>query len=296
MGEIWVHSPSKAIGYWNQQELSDRDFHARINVNNVSESESSQVGYLRTGDLGFYFQNELFICGRQKDLIIVCGTNHYPQDIERTAENVIGNIVRAGCSAAFSIQSEHNPETESVVFVVEIRNDMLGKDACISACKSIKDAVASTHGVSLTSVCLLKQRTIPKTTSGKVARSWCRKAFIAKTLDIIYQFENSESGLNIAVSDDIAPIPTESTHPQVEHPPSTALTLEINNTLTPDEIKSMPLSQLIKQLEDLLVNISSSSGQTLVPSAVSNTVNTPLVALGLDSMTLVQFKGVLEKK
>ena len=289
-----MNSPSKALGYWNQKELSDRDFHAKLTNNNSKalddNSDVMEMGFLRTGDLGFYYQNELFICGRQKDLIIVCGTNHYPQDIERTAENVIANIVRAGCSAAFSVQSENNPETEAVVYVVEIRNETLGKDACIAACRSIKDAVASTHGVSLSSVCLLKQRTIPKTTSGKVARSWCRKAFIGKTLDILYQYDNSESG--VPISDNAEDVPVEPMNPNEQVLPS----LEMHKAVTPEEIKSMPISQLIRQLEDLLVSISSSSGQTLVPSAINNTANTPLVALGLDSMTVVQFKGVLEKR
>lgn len=94
VGEIWINSPSKADGYYNLEELSKEDFHAKLNVKDSSE-------YLRTGDLGFIHKEELFICGRKKDLIIIRGRNHYPQDLEHTIENN-GNI-RGGCVAAFSV-------------------------------------------------------------------------------------------------------------------------------------------------------------------------------------------------
>jgi acyl-CoA synthetase (AMP-forming)/AMP-acid ligase II len=109
-----VSSPSKALGYWNKPDVTKDDFCAKIN-----SSSAALTGYLRTGDLGFLHEGELFICGRLKDLIIVRGSNHYPQDIERSAE-VSHNSIRLGCSAAFAIKHEAT-HTETLVYVVEVK-------------------------------------------------------------------------------------------------------------------------------------------------------------------------------
>lgn len=108
VGEIWVTSLSKAAGYWNKPAVTTEEFHAQ-----PSGGTYAADGFLRTGDLGFMHRDELFICGRSKDLIIVRGSNHYPQDIERTAEKADKRI-REGCIAAFAV---HNSQahTESVV-------------------------------------------------------------------------------------------------------------------------------------------------------------------------------------
>ena len=116
VGEIWVKSPSKAAGYFNKEEETAINFRA-----NLSYESNDQVsdGYLRTGDLGFFHNKELFICGRLKDLIIVGGRNYYPQDIESTAEEV-SNKLRPGCSAAFSVDHLDHGE-EKVALVMELR-------------------------------------------------------------------------------------------------------------------------------------------------------------------------------
>ena len=144
VGEVWIRSPSKAQGYWGLEELTKEDFHAEytlpiksteisnaeeiIENNEILNPETKNIheivsintqGFLRTGDLGFLYKNELFICGRLKDLIIIRGTNHYPQDIERTAEKVT-DFIRLGCSAAFSIK-RIGDSTESVIYVAEVR-------------------------------------------------------------------------------------------------------------------------------------------------------------------------------
>jgi acyl-CoA synthetase (AMP-forming)/AMP-acid ligase II len=125
VGEVWIASDSKAQGYWNQAELSQHDFHAPIPRNLAAAevlSSATVGGFLRTGDLGFLLNGELFICGRMKDLIIVRGSNHYPQDIERTAEKQNnGDFIRAGCSAAFSLRGPQHRSTEEVVYVAEVQ-------------------------------------------------------------------------------------------------------------------------------------------------------------------------------
>lgn len=114
VGEIWVESSSKAQGYWGLPDLTKEDFQATLSADSAIDSRK----FLRTGDLGFYHNDELFICGRIKDLIIVRGSNHYPQDIERTAEHASSNI-RPGCSAAFAIKREQD-DTEAVIYVAEV--------------------------------------------------------------------------------------------------------------------------------------------------------------------------------
>ncbi len=100
------------MGYWGREDLTQLDFHARL------EGKEDHDGYLRTGDLGFMHNEELFICGRSKDLIIIRGTNHYPQDIERVAESCSPQI-RPGCSAVFAV-SIGNSRTEGVVLIAEV--------------------------------------------------------------------------------------------------------------------------------------------------------------------------------
>jgi acyl-CoA synthetase (AMP-forming)/AMP-acid ligase II len=113
VGEIWIHSPSKAAGYFDKPEQSKEDFHAHL------KGRQSTDGYLRSGDLGFLHNEELFICGRLKDLIIVGGRNYYPQDIEATAEES-SDLLRQGCSAAFTIDPTHEGG-EEVALVAELR-------------------------------------------------------------------------------------------------------------------------------------------------------------------------------
>lgn len=113
VGEIWIQSPSKAAGYFGKPEQTKEDFHAQL-----SEGETKD-GYLRSGDLGFLHNEELFICGRLKDLIIVGGRNYYPQDIEATAE-ASSDLLRPGCSAAFTIDPTHEGG-EEVALVAELR-------------------------------------------------------------------------------------------------------------------------------------------------------------------------------
>lgn len=120
VGEIWVASPSKAKGYWNQAELSQHEFHAPLPSNATQQGPAAGDGFLRTGDLGFMLNSELFICGRVKDLIIVRGSNHYPQDIERTAEQHQAGYIRAGCSAAFSLKGSDKSHTEDVIYIAEV--------------------------------------------------------------------------------------------------------------------------------------------------------------------------------
>jgi acyl-CoA synthetase (AMP-forming)/AMP-acid ligase II len=128
VGEIWIQSPSKAAGYFGKPELTKHDFHAQLrsgSTSNANDVLDDINGYLRTGDLGFMHNDELFICGRLKDLIIVGGRNYYPQDLEATAE-ASSELLRPGCSAAFTIDPTHEGG-EQVALVAELRDVPSGK-------------------------------------------------------------------------------------------------------------------------------------------------------------------------
>ena len=150
VGEIWIASHSKAKGYWNQPELSLHEFHAHVDrdTTNLTPMAAAAVadGYLRTGDLGFLYNSELFICGRMKDLIIVRGSNHYPQDIERTAEAAQADYLRAGCSAAFSLAGTVKHHTEAVVYIAEVTCvHLLCLDIDFKNCSTFARRVSSVH-------------------------------------------------------------------------------------------------------------------------------------------------------
>ena len=113
IGEIWIAGGSKCLGYWNNPELTLKMFHARL----VDDSPYDD-GYLRTGDMGFFHDGELFVCGRIKDMIILRGQNYYPQDIEEVVEKASG-LIRANCVAAFQIHEDSEP---ALAIVAEVKN------------------------------------------------------------------------------------------------------------------------------------------------------------------------------
>lgn len=184
VGEIWLGGQSVAQGYWNKTEISEETFQARI-------LPSEEGPFLRTGDLGFIRDGELFVTGRIKDLIIIDGFNHYPQDIEYTVEKS-HPALRKGCSAAFSIQLE---EQEKLIVVAELarhtayESDRIGPGAIH---KAIRSAVSKEQDLRVHEIILLKAGTIPKTSSGKIKRHACREGFLTNTLEV---WAPSESGL-----------------------------------------------------------------------------------------------------
>jgi len=183
VGEIWITSKSKAAGYFGKQTESAEDFLAGLNG---AGTEARR--YLRTGDLGFLHDGELFICGRLKDLIIIGGRNYYPQDIEATAEATSDNL-RPGCSAAFTIDPTH-PGEEEVALVMELREVPAASQVqqiCNQLADEVRAAVVQDHSLGISQIVFLKTKTVPKTTSGKIARAWCRRAFMAGTLQVVFK-------------------------------------------------------------------------------------------------------------
>jgi acyl-CoA synthetase (AMP-forming)/AMP-acid ligase II len=173
VGEIWVRGPSVGLGYWRRPNETAGTFEARLS----EPDQMAAAAYLRTGDLGFIRDGEVFITGRLKDLIIVNGSNHYPQDIEVTAENAHPSLRPAG-SAAFALEG---PTTERVGLVVEIDRSARGVDAR-EVVDTIRRAVAAEHQLVVATVALVRPGAIPRTTSGKVQRALCRARLAAGEL------------------------------------------------------------------------------------------------------------------
>lgn len=174
IGEIWVSGDSIAEGYWNQAEATAATFKAQI--------KGEETTYLRTGDLGFIDQGELYVTGRLKDLIIIKGRNHYPQDIERTVESS-SDFIRPSGTASFVV--EKNGE-EKLVILSEIErrywqnrsNSAENISEKPDLRQLIRRQVSQNHDLQTQHILLLKPGSIPKTSSGKIQRHVCRDNFL----------------------------------------------------------------------------------------------------------------------
>lgn len=190
VGEIWVSGPSVTQGYWNRPEETERVCRAVLN-------DTREGPFLRTGDLGFMQDGELFVTGRLKDLIIISGRNLYPQDIELTVEQS-HPALRSACCAAFSVDRTGE---EQLIIAAEVEprytpavrtppdgearaysNGRLPLDA-EAVVRTIRRAVAEQHDVRVHAVVLLRAGRMPRTTSGKVQRHACKAGFLKGTLE-----------------------------------------------------------------------------------------------------------------
>jgi acyl-CoA synthetase (AMP-forming)/AMP-acid ligase II len=175
VGEIWISGSHVTAGYWNNPAETEAVFHGHL-------AGSGEGPFLRSGDLGFMHEGRLYIGGRIKDLIIIDGANHYPQDIEFTVENS-HPLVRPGCTAAFPVDRE---ERERLVIVAELR-PRAPDGAAISleqVQQEIRQVVAAEHGLRADDMRFIKPRTIPKTASGKIQRRACRALYLAGRLEL----------------------------------------------------------------------------------------------------------------
>ena len=175
VGEIWVAGPSVAPGYWGNDAATREAFHRTL-------PGAPGRHYLRTGDLGFVRDDELFVTGRLKDLLIIHGRNYYPQDIEWTAEHA-HPVLRVGHGAAFSI--DHG-EGEQLVIVQEVER-RAGDLDLDSAIRAIRAEVAREHDLPVHAVVLVRAGALPRTSSGKIRRQSCKRAFEEGQLDALRQ-------------------------------------------------------------------------------------------------------------
>jgi acyl-CoA synthetase (AMP-forming)/AMP-acid ligase II/acyl carrier protein len=177
IGEIWVSGPSVTQGYWNRPVETAESFNVLLDR---AAKGVDKRPYMRTGDLGFFHQQELFITGRMKDLIIVHGRNYYPQDLEFTAERS-GRWLSSGRNAAFFIDSFGK---ESVVLIQEVESAAPVAELQ-GVMEKIRSAIFEEHELALHEVVLIKAGTIPKTSSGKIQRQACKAKYLNLEFEVI---------------------------------------------------------------------------------------------------------------
>ncbi|MGW5340591.1 long-chain-fatty-acid--AMP ligase FadD32 [Rhodococcus pyridinivorans] len=206
VGEIWLHGENMGIGYWGRKEETDNTFHNRITKRlaegSHAEGTPDDSKWLRTGDYGVYIDGELYITGRVKDLVIVDGRNHYPQDLEFSAQEA-SSALRPGFVAAFAVPANQLPRevfdndasglqfdvddsSEQLVIVAE-RAPGAGKADPQPIADAVRAAISSRHGVTARDVLLVPAGSIPRTSSGKIARRACKTAYVEGTLRGGYQ-------------------------------------------------------------------------------------------------------------
>ena len=177
IGEIWVHCQGLGSGYWKNPLATDETFRAEI----IGEEGKY---YMRTGDLGFLHKDELYITGRIKDLIIIRGSNHYPQDIELSVESS-HPLLRKGYSAAFSLLDDSE---EKLIIAVERERYYADEVDYEHVLRCIREAVSKEHNLRPHKILILRTGSISKTTSGKIQRQKCKKEWLSNDLIVLAEY------------------------------------------------------------------------------------------------------------
>ncbi|MEA2603212.1 MAG: hypothetical protein QOF89_4204 [Acidobacteriota bacterium] len=250
VGEIWVAGPSVAGGYWNRPEETERTFRAAL------AGVDGRL-FLRTGDLGFLLGGELFVTGRLKDLIIIRGRNHYPQDVELTAQRSHPALRPRG-GAAFSVEADGE---ERLVVVHELERHREGEAE--AAARSVRQAIAEEHDAQVHEVVLVAAGGVPLTSSGKVRRQACRDDYLAGRLAVVLRSGVGGEGAG-----------------EVPAPP-----LDANGLLAVEPAL---------RRDRLAADLRQRAARALRMPAESLDRAGPLVAAGLDSLAAAEFRGELE--
>ncbi len=248
IGEIWISSASVAGGYWQRPEETQEVFAARL-------ADTGEGPFLRTGDLGFVRNGELFITGRIKDVIIIHGLNHYPHDIELTVERC-HRALRPGCGAAFTCDVAG---VERLAIVQEVERSHVRKIDVDEVVTAIREAVAREHDLTVGVVSLLKPASVPKTSSGKIQRRACRELLLDGKLDALGGWCCPTTGVQEA-----APV-----NPSPQQP-----------TLSAEAVERWIIERLSERLN--------------IPDA-SFDANEPFLRYGLDSVSGVLLSGELSE-
>ncbi|NEP61535.1 MAG: AMP-binding protein, partial [Symploca sp. SIO2G7] len=174
VGEIWVSGGSVAQGYWRQIKQTEQTFRAHL-------ADTGKGPFLRTGDLGFLLDGELFVTGRIKDVIIIRGQNYYPQDIELTVQKS-HPALRVDCGAAFTVEYQ---DSERLVIAQEVERRYLRNLEVEEVIGAIRQEIVQEHALQPFAILLLKTSSTPKTSSGKIQRYACKAGFLENSLDVV---------------------------------------------------------------------------------------------------------------
>jgi len=273
VGEIWVAGETVARGYWNRPEETEKTFQAYL-------SDTSEGPFLRTGDLGFLRDRELFVTGRLKDLIIIRGRNLYPQDIERTAERSHPSL-RQGAIAAFSVEVAGE---EQLVIVQELQSRK-APDNAEEIISAIRSSIAQEYEVQVYGVVLIKPGSIPKTTSGKIQRRAACADFLADNLEVV-------ASSVLEISDFV----------EIEN----RLTREILLAAELEERQPLLEAYLLQQVNRRGIHSPANSQSRLKATEeefsihfsarekTQNIIDRPLSSFGLDSLRIFELKNQIE--
>jgi acyl transferase domain-containing protein/acyl-CoA synthetase (AMP-forming)/AMP-acid ligase II/acyl carrier protein len=255
VGEIWVSGGSVAHGYWGAPELSAETFSATL-------ADTGEGPFLRTGDLGFLHSGELFVTGRRKDLIIIRGTNHYPNDIELTVQDTNPALLR-GRGAVFSIAPEPGA-AEQLVVVQEVDPSRVSGEQADEAMQAIRAAVTANHSVRTHAVVLVQPLQLPTTSSGKIQRSACKQQYLDGELPVVAQWPSAAAAGAAAPSQAPAePVPAQAAP----------------GGRSADEIRAWLIERLAQDLELPVAEIDPAK---------------PFAFYGLDSIHAVRLSSALE--
>jgi acyl-CoA synthetase (AMP-forming)/AMP-acid ligase II/acyl carrier protein len=253
VGEIWVRGTSVARGYWNQDELNQEIFQAQL-ANGQASSNGSGERFLRTGDLGFQLDGQLYVTGRLKDVIIIRGRNYYPHDIERTAK-LSHEAVDLG--VAFSLEVD---DREQLVVVHQTNREHRRADFD-EVLRTIRTAIVNEHEIDPHAILLIRPVSLPITSSGKVQRQRCREQYLAGELSVSAEWTNSHD------------VPE----------PSDPILLVRPDFL--DGLSDATEDRLSLEVQEWLVQWLTARA-SLMPGAMGPT--TPFAELGIDSLTAVE--------
>jgi acyl transferase domain-containing protein/acyl-CoA synthetase (AMP-forming)/AMP-acid ligase II/acyl carrier protein len=254
IGEIWLKGPCVAHGYWERKELNSEVFGAFI--------KDEKGVYLRTGDMGFMWNNALYISGRLKEMMIINGANYYPQDIEATIQ-ASDAALQSNAGAVFSVEDESGKE-QLVAFQEITRTSATNFDpeALVDA---INRSVTQTHEVSLSAIAFISPGRIPKTTSGKIQRTLCKKLYETNEIDgLLYKWNAKDNRKSVVAT------PSK---------PS-------GQTILTKDPKAASLQQTMKQLIATAIGVNTSDIDT----------NTSFASLGLSSIQGIQLAEKLSSE
>ncbi len=254
VGEIWLRGKSVTTGYWNRDEENAEQFNASL--------ADGRGGFARTGDLGFVHEGQLYVTGRLKDVVILRGRNLFPQDIEATTRETIGP--EGGQAAAFAIDGGRG---EALAIVAELPR-RFDEGGAADLVRAIRRAVIDVHEVDPRSVWLVRQATVPLTSSGKIQRSRTREMFDASgdddsILNVRYRYDRASAGEQIPI--DLPRLPADP---------------------TPDDHAAI-LAETESWMTQWLI-----ARAGVAPGDVD--LDKPFADYGLDSMTAVEMSGEIE--
>ncbi|MGQ9575474.1 MAG: aminotransferase class I/II-fold pyridoxal phosphate-dependent enzyme [Thermoguttaceae bacterium] len=296
VGEIWVRGPSVAQGYWRQPEATQATFRAYL-------ADTGEGPFLRTGDLGFMRDGELFVTGRIKDLIIWRGSNFYPQDIEKTVQEAHPYLV-PNSGAVFTVSADGQ---ERLVVVQELERRK--KDNLEAVFQAIRRAVSAEHELPVDAIVLVHAGSIPKTSSGKIQRHACRDGFLNGTLRVVAQWQAdqapAESARPARQAETQAATPT-GAEPATAVPAGQAVpspqqpVLEAPGPVAPSKNgdrqavggRSEPTASFARVAELVLQEVRRIAGQR----ANGLTLDSPITEIGLDSLERMEILASLEER